>query len=77
MPVMDGLEATRRLRAQADAGLARTPVIALTAMSMVGDREQCVAAGVNDYIPKPASPRFVLERLRECLAQRSEGGGGV
>jgi PAS domain S-box-containing protein len=77
MPVMDGLEATRRLRAQADAGLARTPVIALTAMNMVGDRELCLAAGVDDYIPKPASPKLVLERVLERFAQLLDGGGGI
>jgi CheY-like chemotaxis protein len=77
MPVMDGLEATRRLRAQADAGLARTPVIALTAMNMVGERELCLAAGVDDYIPKPASPKLVLERVLERFAQLLDGGGGI
>ena len=79
MPVMDGLEATRRLRAQPDAALARTPLIALTAMSMIGDRELCLAAGVDDYIPKPASPKLVLERARERIRflERPEGGGGI
>lgn len=67
MPVMDGLEAIRRLRALPDAGLARTPVIALTAMSMSGDRESCLAAGADEYMPKPASPRAVLERVRALV----------
>lgn len=54
MPEMDGLEATRRVRAhEAALGRVRVPIIALTASAMVGDREQCILAGMDDFLSKP------------------------
>ncbi|MCU6501293.1 response regulator [Rugamonas sp. A1-17] len=56
MPVLDGYDACRRWRAhEAAEGLARTPVVALTASVIEGDRERCVAAGMDDYLSKPFS----------------------
>jgi two-component system, sensor histidine kinase and response regulator len=66
MPVMDGFAATRALRArERETGRGRVPVIAMTANAMTGDRELCLAAGMDDYIPKPVT----LAELRRTLAQ--------
>lgn len=67
MPEMNGLDATRRLRE--DRRFARTPIIALTAKAMQGDRERCLAAGVSDYVTKPVEPAKLLNLLRVWLAQ--------
>lgn len=53
MPEMDGLEATRRIRALADAHKANIPIIALTANALMEDRQRCFSAGMNGYLAKP------------------------
>lgn len=66
MPGMDGLEATKAIRvAESDDG--RVPIIALTAYAMKGDRERCVAAGMDDYLSKPINGREMI-MLVETLA---------
>ena len=67
MPEMDGIEATQRLRAGGVRD-SRIPVIALTANAMEGDRERCLAAGMDDFVAKPvtiAELRKAIERVRE------------
>ncbi len=65
MPVMDGHEATRRLRAlELERGWPRTPVVALTANAMAEDREACLAAGMDDFIAKPFAKGDLVEALK-------------
>jgi PAS domain S-box-containing protein len=68
MPGMDGLEAIRRIRADAD--LWTTPIIALTALAMPGDRERCLEAGANEYLSKPVSMKELVTAI-ETQVQRT------
>ncbi len=71
MPVMDGFEATKTLRADHTFGANQhIPVIAMTANAMKGDRERCIAAGMNDYIPKPVTPKNLIAALDSWLSER-------
>jgi CheY-like chemotaxis protein len=63
MPEMDGLEATRRIRATP--GGDRSIIIAMTANAMQGDREECIQAGMNDYISKPIMIEVVINVLEK------------
>ncbi|MEW5939877.1 MAG: response regulator [Chloroflexota bacterium] len=67
MPEMDGLEATRRIRAwESERGL-HLPIIAMTAHAMRGDREQCLEAGMDDYVSKPLEPKTLFNALDRFL----------
>ena len=65
---MDGLEAIRRIRA--DANLWTIPIIALTALAMPGDRERCLEAGANEYLSKPVSMKELVTAI-EAQLQRA------
>jgi len=77
MPEMDGFEATQAIRTaeheEADdpdeSGL-HIPIIALTANAMRGDRERCLAAGMDDYVAKPLDPEDLIGKIRKWLARR-------
>ena len=72
MPEMDGLEAARRIReAGATAAGRRLPIVAMTAHTIEGDRERCLAAGMDDYISKPVSPRALAETLGKWLIRET------
>lgn len=66
LPGMDGFGLLGRLKA--NPATASIPVVALTAQAMVGDREQALAAGFSDYIPKPIDTRTMADRIRALLA---------
>jgi CheY-like chemotaxis protein len=65
LPVVDGLEATRRIKA--DQSLESIPIIAVTAHAMQGDREEALAAGCDDYMSKPIDEDILFEKLAHHL----------
>lgn len=70
MPVMDGLTATRQIRALGSK-YATLPIIAMTAQSMSGDRERCLGAGMSDYLSKPVDRQAMLQTLQRWLDGKS------
>lgn len=69
MPEMDGVEATRRIRAMERPSGAHLPVIAMTASAMLDDRELCVAAGMDSFLTNPISAADLLAGLNACFAR--------
>jgi CheY-like chemotaxis protein/nitrogen-specific signal transduction histidine kinase len=65
MPVMDGLEATRRIRAITNTGATHLPIVAVTANAMTGDDQQCLDAGMDDYVTKPIDRARLLSKVNQ------------
>lgn len=65
LPIMDGYEATRRIKA--DPSSSKIPIIAVTSYALSGDEEKARAAGCDDFVPKPYSPRQLLAKIRKYL----------
>lgn len=67
MPVMGGFEATGKIREyEKDSGLTRTPIIALTAHAMLGDREKCIQAQMDEYLAKPLKQAQMMQTILKC-----------
>jgi len=78
MPVMDGFEATRLIRAfEASSGKPRTPIIALTANALTGDREHCLKQGMDDYLSKPIELRQLGVLVARWLGRETPAANGM
>jgi PAS domain S-box-containing protein len=73
MPRMDGFEATRRIRSS-DESYATVPIIALTANAMEGDRDNCLAIGMDDYLGKPVNMQQLAEKVARWINRTSHAG---
>jgi CheY-like chemotaxis protein len=67
MPVMSGLMAAEKIRALESATNSHVPIIAITANAMIGDKEKCLAVGIDDYISKPFQPSALVEKIRMVI----------
>jgi CheY-like chemotaxis protein len=67
MPVMSGLVAAEKIRALEATTNSHVPIIAITANAMIGDKEKCLSAGIDDYISKPFQPAALLEKIKNII----------
>ncbi|HVH26868.1 MAG TPA: response regulator [Vicinamibacterales bacterium] len=70
MPELDGLSATQRIRQTERSAGGHVPIIAMTAHAMAGDRERCLAAGMDDYVTKPIHPSELVDAVERAVERR-------
>jgi CheY-like chemotaxis protein len=70
MPIMDGYEATRLIRTEEVKNGRHIPIVALTASAMMGVREKCIAAGMDEYLSKPVSMEALQTAIEHCLIEK-------
>jgi CheY-like chemotaxis protein len=67
MPVMSGLVAAEKIRALESTTNSHVPIIAITANAMIGDKEKCISAGIDDYISKPFQPAALIDKIKKII----------
>ncbi len=67
MPVMSGLLAAEKIRALESSTNSHVPIIAITANAMIGDKEKCLSAGIDDYISKPFQPAALIDKIKKII----------
>ena len=67
MPVMSGLVAAEKIRALESTTHSHVPIIAITANAMIGDKEKCLSAGIDDYISKPFQPAALIDKIKKII----------
>ena len=67
MPVMSGLVAAEKIRALESTTSSHIPIIAITANAMIGDKEKCLSAGIDDYISKPFQPAALIDKIKKII----------
>ena len=71
MPEMNGLEATAAIRELEGATQSRVPIVGVTAHALKGDRDRCIEAGMDDYLPKPISPKALLDKIERWVRDKA------
>ena len=67
MPIMNGIVATKKIREVESSSNSHTPIIAITANALLGDKEECLAAGMDDYISKPFQIEVLIQKMKKLL----------
>ena len=72
MPEMNGMDAAKAIRELEEATGAHVPIVGVTANALRGDREKCLAVGMDDYLAKPVSPAMLKEKITDWLDAATE-----